>query len=59
MKTLLGVCANLQVAAPLGIRWLTGQNSRDFIPGAANPSQTLQHAITYRDIFKIKKQKQG
>lgn len=31
LRTLFGVCTNLQVTAPLGIRRLTGQNSHDSI----------------------------
>lgn len=45
LRTLLGVCANLQVTAPLGIRQLTGQNSHDSIRRADNPFQALQQAI--------------
>lgn len=44
LRTLFGVCSNLQVTAPLGIRRLTGQNSHDSIR-TDNPFQAYQQAI--------------
>lgn len=51
VTTVFGVCANLQVTAPLGIRWLTGRDSHDFL-GRQLIHPRRCNMIIYRPFFK-------